>query len=685
MLSSVVRNMKAVALVALGALITTSALAESRPITPEDIWHTQRPGAPVVSPNGQAAIFGLQSFSLETDRGTTALHLLNLDNNNITQLTYAKGSDSQVAWHPNGQKIAFIARRNASSNQIHLMRTDGGEPYQLTHLPIAVSAPQWMPDGNSIVFMANVPADFDGDFADLERQQTKSAKSKVSAFVTENRVYRHWDRFLPQDTYPRLFKIAVDSGEITQLTPGWNRFFNIGGGVSYDISPDGNYIALTANTTLPPYDDFQADVLLLKTDGSGDYRNLTAHNKGRDINPIFSADGNFLLWGRSLRTDFYADQINLIYYHIHSGEYRNLTSSFDNTPANWRFSRSNKDIYFEAGDRAMTSLFAVSLETSEVREILRGGTNTGAAETSDGRLVFVHHGLSQLPELHAIQLDGRGLQQLTTFNQELQESIHWGNVENVIYSGANGADVQMFVIYPPNFDPSKKWPVLNLLHGGPHGFFGDTFHYRWNAQVFSAAGYITIMPNFHGSTSFGQDFAISIHGEHPTLPFIDSEKAIDFMLERPYVDSERLAAAGGSYGGYLVSWIAGHTDRYQALINHAGVYNLMGQFASDTTAHRVHAYGGAPWDGLDHMLQWSPAMHAANFKTPMLIIHGELDYRVPVTQGFEVYGVYKGMGLDARLVYFPDENHWILKPNNSVFWFNEFTGWLDRYLGGGAR
>lgn len=672
---------------ALLASFTLNAVAaEQRPLTAEDIWHVQRPSAPVVAPDGKRAIVGLTQYSLETDRGTTALHLLDLTDGSITPFTQPRsGSDSNAVWSPSGDYIAFTSRRGASSNQIFLMPTDGGEPQQLTDLPVGVSSVQWMPDGEYLVFMANVPSDFDGDFSALKDHLADKAKSKVSAIVTENRRYRHWDRFLPTETYPRLFKVSRENREITELTPGWARFFNIGGGVSYDISPDGQFIALTANTTKPPYDSLKEDVLLLKTDGSGDYQNITEANTGRSINPVFSNSGDALLYGRSLRTDFYADQINLVRYNLSSGEETALTDHFDNTPAEWQFSRDGQTIYFASDDRAMRSIFAMPANGGDIREVFRSGTNAGLAETHDGRLVFTHHGLTQMPELFVIDTDGNNLQQLSSFNESLQQQIAWGNVENVTFKGANDAPVQMFVIYPPDFDPTKQYPVLNLLHGGPHGYFGDSFHFRWNAQLFSAPGYITIMPNFHGSTSFGQDFAISIHGEHPTKPFIDSQRAIDFMLEKPYVDGDRLAAAGGSYGGYLVSWIAGHTDRYAALINHAGVYNLMGQFASDSTEHRSYAYGGSPWDGLEHMLQWSPAMYAENFKTPMLVIHGELDYRVPVTQGLEIYGVYKGMGLDARLVYFPDENHWILKPNNSVFWFNEFHNWLDRYLGAGGK
>jgi dipeptidyl aminopeptidase/acylaminoacyl peptidase len=220
-----------------------------------------------------------------------------------------------------------------------------------------------------------------------------------------------------------------------------------------------------------------------------------------------------------------------------------------------------------------------------------------------------------------------------------------------------------------------------MIHGGPHGTFGDNWHYRWNAHLFAAPGYVVITPNFHGSTSFGQDFAISIHGEHAHQPFEDIMKATDYMIHRGFIDESRMAAAGGSYGGYMVSWIAGHTDRFAALVNHAGVYDLHLQFASDYAGNRSYQYGGTPWENFDKLHENNPSQFAHNFKTPMLVIHGELDYRVPVAHAFLVYGVYKGMGLDARLVYYPDENHWILRPQNSIYWYKELHNWFDRYLG----
>ncbi len=470
--------------------------------------------------------------------------------------------------------------------------------------------------------------------------------------------------------------------EIADLTPGWDRRFSLNGDAEFDISTDGRQIAVSAVTSPPPFDQLNHDILIVKTDGSGEFVNITADNPASDNNPKFSPDGKSLVYGAQRSTFFTSDNNQLIRFDFKPQQKTNLTQDWDISVDDWEFG-NNGTLYFQAADKAKSALYSMPLAGGPVKQILRQADISQLQIGQQQQIYLVQHSMNQMPEIYSLDNKGRTLKQLSRINQELQQSISWGKTEDVSFAGADGKLVQAYITYPPNFDPNKKWPLLNVLHGGPHSYSGDSFSYRWNSQVFAAAGYVVIQPNFHGSTSFGQAFAESIHGEHPVKPFMDSEAAVDYMLSRGFIDSTRLAAAGGSYGGYLVSWIAGHTERYKALINHAGVYNLMGQFASDATTHRVHAYGGAPWSGLDVMQQWNPALFADKFVTPMLIMHGEQDYRVPVTQGLEIYGVYKGKGLDARLVYFPNENHWILKPNNSIFWFNEFTGWLQRYVPAG--
>ena len=305
--------------------------------------------------------------------------------------------------------------------------------------------------------------------------------------------------------------------------------------------------------------------------------------------------------------------------------------------------------------------------------------------TPKNRLVFLHQSLSEPNEVHSIKTNGKDLAKLSGFNDDVLAGIELGSVEDVTFKGWGDEDVQMFILYPPGFDAAQTWPLLILVHGGPHGTFGDYFHYRWNAQAFAAPGYVTAMVNFHGSSSFGQEYTDAITGEHGNKPFTDVMKATDYLLAQGYIDPDRMAVAGGSYGGYLVSWIGTQTDRYACIINHAGVFDLVTQFGSDWTFGRPRAYGGTTWENLERVIRWSPAHNMKDYRTPTLIIHGEKDYRVPVGNGLEAYGMLKAMGVPAKLVYFPDENHWVLTAQNSIFWYGEFHDWLDRHIGTGPR
>jgi dipeptidyl aminopeptidase/acylaminoacyl peptidase len=654
-----------------------------RPMTAEDLWSIQRVGTPVVSPDGTRAAFTVTAYDIEQNSSSTSIHLAKIDG--TTRRFTTGGTDSSPAWSADGRRVAFVSRRDGQTAQLYVIPADGGEARKVTDLPVPVSAPKWFPDGERIAVVATLPPEYDGDFEELRKILDRRENSRVSARVTENRIYRHWDRWLTDGDYPHIFSVEVATGALTDLTPGWRRHFAMTGAPEYDISPDGRWIAVSANSNPEPYDYLNYDIFLLNADGSGNSENLTSHNPANDLSPVFSPSGAFLVYGKQTRTDFYADRVRLVRFDLETRRRSVLTEDVDLSFQQWRFSRDGERLLAHAEDRGAKSIFALPVSGGPVSEIFRGGTNDGVAEAAGDRLIFLTQGLARPPELAVTGRDGSGFDRLTRINDGLLDEIVFAEVEDLTYPGANGVEVQMYVVKPPGFDPAGKWPLLMLIHGGPHGIFGDGFHFRWNAQLFAAPGYVVALPNFHGSTSFGQAFAESIHGAHSDLPFRDVMKATDFLLQRDYLDPERTAAAGGSYGGYLVSWIAGQTDRYAALINHAGVYNIMGQFASDVTHHREAAYGGAPWKGLDSMQRWNPAVHAEMFRTPMLVIHGERDYRVPVTQGLEIYGVYKGKDLEARLVYFPDENHWILKPRNSIFWFGEFHGWLERYLGAGAR
>ena len=652
---------------------------DMRPFDPHSMWEMKRPGNPVVSPDGNWSVFGVSEYEIEESTGESNLFLLNNQSGEVRQITFS-GSDSGPAWSPDGQKIAFVSRRHGGPGQIHILDMSGGEARIISDLPVGVYGLKWFPDGNRIAFAANILPEYDGDWEKLREIQETRKNSKVTAKVTENNMYRFWDRWLTDEYVSRLFTIDLNNKEIVDLMPDGGNFFGLMGGVSYDISPDGSTIAVSKNSTHPPFERTNHAIFLVPADGSGALINITEDNPANDMNPVYSPDGRYILYGRQSIYHFYADKVVMALYDTRDGSIRALTEDIDLSTEQWFWSESGRTIYFHAEDRAMRSIFSISSDGGPHSEVFRGGTNNGAALAGGRHIVFNHHNLSASPEIYRLDLRRGHLDKMTRFNDEIVERTHWGEIENVTYQGANGADVQMFINYPPDYDPEKKYPLVMMIHGGPHGIFGDSFHFRWNSQLFAAPGYIVAMPNFHGSTSFGQDFVISIHGNHSELPFRDIMKAADYMIDRGLVDEDRMAATGGSYGGYMVSWIAGHTDRFACLINHAGVYDLHLQFASDFSANRKYQYGGSPWENTEQMNAINPSQFAENFSSPMLVIHGELDYRVPVAHGFLVYNKYKNMGLEARLVYYPDENHWILTPQNSLFWYEEFYGWLERYL-----
>ena len=655
------------------------AVADKQPFTPEMMWEMKRPGTPEVSPDGKWSVFTVSEYDIEGNSSSSDIFMVNNDNDELKQLTFS-GKESGPAWSPDGKKLAFVSRRHDGPGQVYILDMDGGEARKITDLPVGVYGLKWFPDGKRIAFAANVLPEYDGDWEKHRKLQEEMRESKVTAKVTENNMYRFWDRWLTDGYFPRLFTVDLDDKQVTDLMPNTSNYFSMMGGVSYDIAPDGETIAVSMNSTEPPFERLNYAIFLLPTDGSGQMTNITPENPANDSNPVYSPDGRYILYGKQNVYHFYADKVVMTLYDTRDGSKTSLTDDIDLSCEQWFWSENGRTIYFLAEDRAMKSIFSIPAGGGPHTEVFRGGTNNGARLAGGRHLVFNHHNLSAPPEIHKLDMRRGDVTQLTGFNDEIVEGIHWGEIENVTYKGANDADIQMFINYPPNYDPEKKYPMVMMIHGGPHGTFGDFFHFRWNSQLFAAGDYIIAFPNFHGSTSFGQEFAKSIHGSHADLPFRDIMKAADYMVERGLVDEDRMAAAGGSYGGYMVSWIAGHTDRFACLINHAGVYDLHLQFASDYSANRKYQYGGAPWEDYDQMNEANPSQFAHNFSSPMLVIHGEQDFRVPVAHGFLVYNTYKNMGLDARLVYYPDENHWILTPQNSIFWYDEFFGWLERYL-----
>ncbi|TPW17955.1 MAG: dipeptidyl aminopeptidase/acylaminoacyl-peptidase [bacterium] len=678
-----------------------------RPLTVDDLWGMARVGAPTPSPDGSFAVAPVTTYDMATNKGRTRLWRVPLAEEPPTPLTASDVSSDQPAFSPDGQWLAFVRRKEGEKPQVYRMPLNGGEAEKLTDLPLGAGDPKWLPDGKRLVFVASVcmsppgpvppggaqptPATPPEPDTIIETRRLLAAREQetVKARVTEDRVFRFWDRWLTGGEVPHLFAIDLETRVISDLTPDsthWFDFMEPCG--QYDLAPDGSELAFSADASPPPHQTLNWDLftVALANDAGGvlrggPIRNITKENPGNDLKPRYSPDGTAILYGRDTDLHFYADRVRLARYDRKSGAHLVLTEAWDRSLAGWDWHPDGNAVWITAEDEGRQALFTMPPEpTAQPLRLLAGGAVSGVAPAADGRVWFQNQDLSHPVELFVLEHGSRTPRQRTRFNEEKLAALDFGPVEERHFQGAGGARVQMYLVHPPGFDPKKKYPLVHVIHGGPHGISGDQFHWRWNGQMFAAPGYVVAMVNFHGSTSWGQAFAASISGDHPTKPFADIMAATDELLKLDYIDGTRMAATGGSYGGYLVTWIAGHTDRFAALVNHAGVYDLHAQYASDVSQGRAKAYGGEPWDGIENIDKASPARSAAGFRTPMLVLHGDNDYRVPATQGLEAYGVLKAKGIPARLVSYPDENHWILQPRNSRHWYGEVHAWLARFL-----
>ncbi|MGH7680399.1 MAG: S9 family peptidase [Candidatus Eiseniibacteriota bacterium] len=656
-----------------------------RPITAEDLWKFARVGSVVPTPGGLATLVSVTTYDVELNRGRSRLWLVPTGPKGGAPrvLTAEEFSSTEPDVSPDGTRIAFVRGQGDDKPQLYVLPIDGGEAERMTDLPLGIFDPKWFPDGKRIAFGAYLFTEAPTPEGTKEVAERR-AKDPVKVHITEDRVYRFWDRWLTGGEIPHLFVLDVATRKLTDLTPegaGWFDFMEPGG--QYDIAPDGSEIAFVANSSRSPHHLLRWALSTVPTSGKGPVRCLTPEGTPKDTwdahRPRYSPDGKSILYGLQRDRFFYADRVRLVRYDRASAAHAVLTEAWDRSAAAWEFTPDGT-LIVEAEDRGRMSLFALKAGEMSPSLIREGGTIGGLKAGRDGRVYFTLQTLSTPAEAASCQADGSDLRQLTSFNAPLLSEIAMGEVREMIFDGADGHPVQMFVVLPPNFDPKKKWPLVHVIHGGPHAAAGDNFHFRWSPQLFAAPGYVVATVNFHGSTSWGQDFAAVIQGGHGDKPFTDIMKATDTLLETGFIDERRMAATGGSYGGYLACWIAGNTDRFACIINHAGVFDLLAEYASDVTQGRHQAYGGEPWDRLQAIDRWNPARFASGFKTPMLIIHGERDYRVPHTQALAVYNIYKAKGVEARLVFFPDENHWVLKPRNSLVWNREVHAWLQRYL-----
>lgn len=657
------------------------AAAAPQPLTAETMWQLARLGDTALSPDGRYAVVEVTRFSVADDKGNTDLWLVPTDGGPARQLTSADGSEREPAWSPDGRWIAFTAQRGADDvPQLYVIPTDMGEARRLTDVPTGTAAPKWFPDSKRIAFVSRVWSFF--TTWDEQARKLKDKKDrKASALVYDSARMKYWDHWV-DERESHVFFASIDGGtpgRITSIT-GLELPYRETGRNSFDIAPTGDEVAVTADSSANPGVVSNLDVHTIPANSTAGL-NISPDNPQGDFDPLYSPDGRYIVFGRKLVKGFYGDRTRLVLYDRADGKRRVMAPDFDYGIASWTWGPDSRCLYVVVDQQGCERVMRLGLDDAQPTPLTSGGTYSGLQVDRGGKfLTALRQGFTEPPTLVRIDLPGGTVTPLSRFNDALLQNVRWGEVRSVTYAGAGGDPIQMWIVLPPDYQPGQKRPLFLLIHGGPHQGMTDAFQFRWNAQVFAGWGYVCAWPNFHGSSGFGNAFTASILGNWADAPYEDVIKATDWLVAQGLVDPVRLAAGGGSYGGYLSTVILGRPNPYKALVAHAAVYNLYTQYASDYGATERSEQAPHFWDDPAFVAHNSPHLAAGAFKTPTLVVHGEKDFRVYPGNGLELFATLQARGVPSRLIYYPDENHWVLKPNNSLFWYAEVRRWLEQWV-----
>ena len=658
---------------------------QKHPLTFDDLISTERISEPMVSPDGLWVAYTVAKPDLAANRLVRNIWIVSASGTSEPRQLTRGGSDGRPQWSPDSKRLAFVSSRTGTE-EIYLLSLNGGEPDPLTTRSTGAGNEQWSPDGQWIAFTSAVYPDCHDDACNRQRDEARQ-KDQVKARIYDHLLFRHWTHW-SDGKRSHLFVMPASGGTARDLTPGAE--YDVppderGDAADIAFSPDSKEICFTAVTDRPEATTTNGDLFTVALT-AGEPRRITT-NPGFDGHPVYSPDGHSIAYHAQLIAGYESDRWRLMLYDRATQKVSNLTENFDRSVQEPLWSPDSRRIYFVAEDQAEQPIYEIDVApASAPHPVAPGSYNSQISLSADGRtLAFRRSSVTTPAEIFAAATDGGHARQLTGHNAALLSHVEMNPAEPFWFEGAEGARVEGFLIKPPHFDASKKYPLLVLVHGGPQGAWSDDWGYRWNEELFASPGYVTVMINPRGSTGYGQKFVDDIRDDWGGKVYDDLMKGTDYALAHySFIDGTRTAAAGGSYGGYMMDWFATHTGRFKALISHAGPYDNVSMYGgTEELWFMEHDIAGTPWSNPESYRKWSPSTYAGQlgkFKTPTLVIAGEMDYRVPYTQSLQFFTDLQRQNVPSKLLIFPDEGHWISKPQNSQLWYKTFQDWLATYL-----